>query len=115
MCLRLTDFTIPIGGVVTFIAVTWIGRGLIAVVPFLFSGSFLFALMFMITDPVTSPNTVWGKLLYGLLFGAFAGLFRITNVLGETSVFVAVLMVNMLAPLLDKIFQPKPLGLKEVK
>ena len=115
MAYRITDFTIPIGGVLTFIAVTWIGKGAIAILPFLFSGSFLFALMFMVTDPVTSPNTVWGKLVYGLLFGIFAGLFRVTNIFGETSVFVAVLMVNLCAPLLDKIFQPRPLGLKEVK
>ena len=71
--------------------------------------------MFMVTDPVTSPNTVWGKLIYGLLFGAFAALFRITNIMGETSVFIAVLMANICAPLLDKIVKPRPLGLKEVK
>ena len=115
MCFRVTNFLIPVGALVTFVAVSWAGSGMISIIPYLFSGSFLFATMFMVTDPVTSPNTVWGKLIYGLLFGVFAGLFRITNILGESSVFIAVLMVNIFAPLLDKIFQPRPLGVREVK
>ena len=115
MLLRITDYVIPVGGIVTFVATIWIGKGSIAIIPYLMSGSFLFACFFMITDPVTSPNTVWGKLIYGLLFGLFAGLFLVNDVLGETAVFIAVLMVNICAPLLDKIFKPRPLGLKEVK
>lgn len=110
MCFRITDWIIPCLALISFVATTWIGRGAIAIVPFLFSGSFMFATMFMIPDPTTSPSSIWGRFVYGILFGIFAGLFRVTNVLGETSVFVAVLMVNMLSPVLDKIFAPRPLG-----
>ncbi len=115
MFLKITDFVVPVGAVVTFVASVWIFKGAVGIIPYLFAGSFLFACVFMITDPVTSPNTVWGRLVYGLLFGIFAGLFMTKNVMGETGVFVAVLIVNLIAPLLDKIFMPRPLGLKEVK
>ncbi len=107
---RIIDFTMPLGALVTFIATTWIFKGAVAVLPFMFTGSFLFATVFMLTDPVSSPHTIWGKLVYGLLFGLFAGLFRVFFVLGETSVFVALLMANLISPLLDKIFAPRPIG-----
>lgn len=110
MCFSITDWIIPCLSLISFVATTWIGKGAIAIVPFLFSGSFMFATMFMVPDPSTSPSSIWGRFVYGLLFGIFAGLFRVTNVLGETSVFVAVLMVNLLSPFLDKMFAPRPLG-----
>lgn len=112
MIFNITDFTIVVGSLITFIATVWVGKGSIAIVPYLFSGSFLFATFFMIPDPTTSPLTVWGKLIYGLLFGFVAGLFRVNFVMGETSVFVAILIVNIVAPLLDKIFAPHPIGVR---
>jgi len=115
MCIKVTDFVIPVCSLVTFVAITWATKGLIAVFPYLFSGSFIFAALFMVTDPTTSPVTVWGRLVSGLLFGAFAAMFRVRGVLGETSVFVAVLMVNFLAPMLDKIFAPRPIGARRTE
>ena len=112
MIFGITEFVIPVGSIITFVATTWIGGGAISIVPFLFSGGFMFATMFMITDPTTSPITVWGKLVYGLLYGLVAGLFRVFFIFGETSPFVAVLVVNLVAPLLDKIFAPKPIGVR---
>lgn len=112
MCFKVTDYIIPVGSIITFIAMIWGFVGAKAIIPYIFSGSFLFVTMFMITDPITSPNTVWGKFCYGLMFGAIASVFRIFNILGETSVFVAVLAMNIFAPLLDKIFAPRPLGVK---
>lgn len=112
MAFSVVDFIVPLCSLVTFIATVWIGRGAISIVPFLFTGSFVFVAMFMAPDPATSPYTVWGRLVYGLLFGLFAGLMRVFFVLGETGVFVALLAVNLLTPLLDKIFAPRPIGLK---
>lgn len=112
MSFGVTDWVAPCCALISFVVTTWIGGGAIAIVPFLFSGSFMFATMFMLPDPTTSPTTIWGRFIYGLLFGVFAGLFRCAHVLGETSVFVAILMVNILAPMLDKIFAPRPLGVR---
>lgn len=112
MAFQIVDFIIPICSLIGFIAMSWIFKGAVSIVPFLFSGSFLFATMFMITDPTSSPNTSWGKLFYGLIFGVLAGLIRVTFVAGETGVFVAVLIANLLSPLLDKIFAPHPIGVR---
>lgn len=112
MCFGIADYVMPACALISFVVTSWIGGGAISIVPYLFSGSFMFATMFMITDPTTSPSTIWGRFVYGLLFGLLAGLFRVTNVLGETSVFVAVLIVNLISPFLDKIFAPKPLGVR---
>ena len=113
MCLSVTDFIIPLGAFVAFMITTWVGSDAIAIVPYLLSGSFAFVTLFMLPEPTSSPNTVWGKLFYGLIFGLLAGLFRVYSVLGETGVFVALLIVNMLSHLLDKIFMPRPLGFKK--
>lgn len=113
LCFGIIDYVIPLTSLLTFVLTVWIGAGAKAIVPYLFSGSFVFATLFMVTDPTTNPNTVWGKFFYGLLFGLFAGLFRVNFVLGETGVFAAVLICNILAGLLDKIFAPRPLGVKE--
>ncbi|MBQ3158671.1 MAG: RnfABCDGE type electron transport complex subunit D [Clostridia bacterium] len=112
MAFKITDYIIPVGSIITFIAVIWAMLGATAILPYLFSGSFLFVTMFMLPEPTTSPNTVWGKFCFGLMFGAIAALFRVFNILGETSVFMAVLIMNILAPLLDKIFAPRPIGVK---
>lgn len=112
MCCGVTDFVMPVGAILTFVISTWFFEGAIAIIPFLFTGSFMFVTMFMLPEPTTSPNTIWGKLVYGLLFGFIAGAFRANFILGETSIFVALIAVNLIAPLLDKIFAPHPL-LKE--
>ncbi len=112
MLFSITNFVMPVCALATFILTVWLGKGSIAIIPFLFSGGFLFVAFFMLTDPVSSPLTMWGKLFYGLIFGALAGLFRVYFVMGETGVFVALIICNILAPLLDKIFQPHPIGIR---
>ena len=112
ICYRVTDYIIPLTSFVAFTITTWVGAGAVAIVPYLFTGSYLFVTFFMLTDPTSSPNTAWGKLFYGLIFGLVSALFRVQFILGETSVFVALLIANLVAPLLDKIFAPKPLGIR---
>jgi len=114
MCFKITDYIMPIGSIVAFVITIWIGKGAIAIVPYAFSGSFLFVTMFMLSDPTTSPNTSWGKLISSLLFGLLAGIFRVNFVLGETSVFLALIIVNFLSGLLDKVFIPRPLGVRRI-
>ena len=111
MIYKVTDWVIPLTSLVGFTVITFIFKDAIAIVPYLFTGSFMFVTMFMLTDPTTSPNTMWGKLFYGLIFGLMAGIFRVNNVLGETGVFVALLTANLFTPLLDKIFAPRPIGI----
>jgi Na+-transporting NADH:ubiquinone oxidoreductase subunit B len=65
------------------------------------SGSFAFALVFLATDPVTSTTTALGRLGYGALIGALTGLVRVFNPAHPEGAMMAVLLGNVLAPLLD--------------
>ena len=76
------------------------------------SGSFVFVASFMMTDPNTSPNSLLGKVVYSVAFGALSAIIWNLGYLGEDTVFVVALVVNLFVPVLDKylIFNHKPLG-----
>jgi Na(+)-translocating NADH:ubiquinone oxidoreductase B subunit len=68
----------------------------------LMAGGLLFGTFFMATDPVTSPITNGGKLVYGILIGIVTVLIR--NFSGYVEgVMFAILFGNVAAPLLDEI------------
>ncbi len=68
----------------------------------LMSGMVLFVGVFVITDPVTSPKRDSSKLLYGIVAGLMAMLFRQYGGFEDSSIF-AVLLMNAFAPLIDLI------------
>lgn len=67
----------------------------------LFIGGFAFGMVFMLTDPVSSAHTETGKWIYGFLAGAFAILIRVTNPAYPEGVMLAILLMNVFAPLID--------------
>lgn len=67
----------------------------------LLSGGFLFGMVFMATDPVTSAQTRCGKLIYGFLLGVMAMLIRICNPAYPEGMMLAILLMNTFAPLID--------------
>ena len=64
-------------------------------------GGFLFAIVFMATDPVTACRTSVGKWIYGFLIGALAILIRCYNSGYPEGAMLAVLLMNCFAPLID--------------
>lgn len=72
-------------------------------------GGILMGAFFMATDPVTSPLTSQGQLLYGAAVGLLAGLFRVYGSSAD-SVSYAIILSNLLVPFIDKFCVPKPLG-----
>ena len=66
----------------------------------LITGGIMFAAVFMITDPVTSPKSMNGKIIYGIGAGALTMLIRINSDYPEGVMFSIALM-NMLNPLID--------------
>ena len=64
-------------------------------------GSFAFGAVFMATDPVTAAQTNRGKIVYGLLIGIFAILIRVFNPAYPEGMMLAVLLMNVFAPLVD--------------
>ena len=64
-------------------------------------GSFLFGTVFMATEPVTSSHTNTGRWIYGFLIGVLTVIIRSINPAYPEGVMLAILIMNMLAPLID--------------
>jgi len=64
-------------------------------------GGFAFGAVFMATDPVTAAQTASGKLIYGLLGGMMAILIRVLNPAYPEGVMLAILFMNVMAPIID--------------
>lgn len=94
-----------IGMLTGFIAISllFLTMGLDQVAPVhigLLSGGFLFALTFMITDPISSARTKGGKYIYGFLAGALTVVIRAFAIF-PGGVMFAILIANMFAPIID--------------
>lgn len=64
-------------------------------------GGFAFGAVFMATDPVTSARTETGKYIYGFLVGAMAVIIRVLNPGYPEGMMLAILLMNVFAPLID--------------
>ncbi len=64
-------------------------------------GSFLFGTVFMATEPVTSSHTNTGRWIYGFLIGVLTVIIRSINPAYPEGVMLAILIMNMFAPLID--------------
>ena len=64
-------------------------------------GGFAFGAVFMATDPVTATQTNMGKYIYGFLIGFIAILIRVLNPAYPEGVMLAILLMNVFAPLID--------------
>lgn len=67
-------------------------------------GGFAFGAVFMATDPVTSPRTEGGKWIFGFLIGAMAIIIRVLNPGYPEGMMLAILLMNVFAPLFDYFF-----------
>jgi Na+-transporting NADH:ubiquinone oxidoreductase subunit B len=67
----------------------------------LLCGGFLFGIVFMATDPVSSPETNIGKWIYGVLIGVFTILVRMINPAYPEGTMLAILLLNAFAPTID--------------
>ncbi len=67
-------------------------------------GGWAFGAVFMATDPVSSAFTNPGKFIYGGLIGVLAVLIRVVNPAYPEGMMLAILFMNMFAPLIDHFF-----------
>jgi Na+-transporting NADH:ubiquinone oxidoreductase subunit B len=67
----------------------------------LVAGGFAFGAVFMATDPVTAAQTNTGKYIYGFLIGVLAILIRTVNPAYPEGIMLAILLMNVFAPLID--------------
>lgn len=64
-------------------------------------GGFMFGLVYMATDPVSASQTNTGKWIYGFLAGFLAIMIRVFNPAYPEGVMMAILFMNVMAPLID--------------
>ena len=78
-----------------------LGIAAVPPLPFtLFSGAFLYAAVFMVTDPISAPKIKESIWIYSILVGALVVFFRYKAVFAGGVAF-AILVGNMVAPSLD--------------
>ena len=67
------------------------------------AGGFAFGIVYMATDPVSAPGTQTSKWIYGFLIGLLTILIRVFNPAYPEGVMMAILFMNLFAPLFDYI------------
>ena len=107
------DLRIPGSYIVTFVVFITIfgGHGFDAqyITAHLCGGGLMLGAWFMATDYVTSPITSSGKIVYGVCLGLLTGLFRLFGGSAE-GVSYAIIISNLLVPLIEKATLPRPFG-----
>ena len=110
MVTRIANYRIIVGGiaglVITSVIVYLIpgGEGSWADAGPLYhlcAGGFLFGISFMATDPVSAPGTNPGRWIFGAAIGFFTVIIRVGNPAFMEGVMLAILFMNVFAPLLD--------------
>ncbi len=113
------DLRIPASYIITFIVfmLLFSGHGLDGnyITAQLCGGGLMLGAFFMATDYVTSPITPRGQILFGICCGILTGLFRTFGANAE-GVSFAIILSNLLVPMIEKITIPRAFGqVKEAK
>lgn len=75
-------------------------------------GGLMLGAFFMATDYVTRPITVKGQYVFGIFLGLMTGIFRIFGP-GAEGVSYAIILGNLLVPLIEKITKPAAFGYRK--
>jgi RnfABCDGE-type electron transport complex D subunit len=77
-------------------------------------GGLMLGAFFMATDYVTSPITPMGKIIFGICCGVLTGIFRCFGANAE-GVSFAIILSNLLVPIIEKVTVPMAFGLVKEK
>ena len=112
MITRIANYRIIIGGIIGVVITavffsllpgggnSWANAGPLY---HLCAGGFLFGITFMATDPVSAPGTDPARWVYGFLIGFLTVTIRVANPAFMEGIMLAILFMNIIAPLLDHI------------
>ena len=117
--LGVITLAIPASYLITFVIFMLLfgghGFDMNYIVAQLCSGGIMLGAFFMATDYVTSPITPNGRILFGICCGILTGLFRCFGANAE-GVSFAIILSNLLVPMIEKITIPRAFGqVKEKK
>ena len=121
---RVIDWRIPVCFIGTALVLFWIQTGTLYSVESgshnalyqLLSGGLMLGAFFMATDYVTSPTSKLGRVIMGVGCGVMLFVIRAYNTSYPEGCSFAILFLNVLTPLIDKLTSPKPFGyVKPVK
>ncbi len=111
--LGVIDLRVPGSYIVTFVIflIFFGGHGFdpAFITAHLSGGGLMLGAFFMATDYVTRPITVKGQYLYGIILGILTGIFRVFGASVE-GVSYAIIIGNLLVPLIEKVTVPRAFG-----
>lgn len=98
---RETILSVIITYVVLNQGLHWLGAdGFYGALPAVLGGGFLFGAFFMATDPVSSPKTAQGRIVYGIIIALCTTVIRNYSIFNGGLMF-SILLGNMFAPIID--------------
>jgi Na+-translocating ferredoxin:NAD+ oxidoreductase subunit D len=104
---RIIDWRVPASYIGTVAVLSWaLGSDPVFNV---LAGGLLLGAFFMATDPVTSPMTRTGRVVFGCGCGVFNTVVRFFGPMPEATTF-AILFMNGLVPFIDRGFAPRTFG-----
>ena len=113
VAMGIISLRIPLTYIITFsimvIAIGGHGFDLTYLAAHLCGGGLMLGAWFMATDYVTSPITPKGQIVFGVCLGVLTAIFRIFGGSAE-GVSYAIIVSNLLVPLIERVTLPKPFG-----
>lgn len=107
---KVIDYKVPLVIFATVGIFTWIFKGSAKfILPSILSGGVMLGAIFMATDYASSPNTNLGRIIFAFGIGFITVLCREIGSMNEGMSF-AILLMNLVVPLIDKLIVPKPFG-----
>lgn len=109
----IIDLRIPVAYIASFAIFIFIfsGEGVnyTYIAAELSGGGLMLGAFFMATDYATRPITKRGQLVFGIFLGIMTGIFRLFGASAE-GVSYAIILGNLIVPLIEKITKPVPFG-----
>lgn len=118
LVMKVIDLRVPGSYILSFVVFILLfgGHGLDInyVLSQLAGGGLMLGAFFMATDYVTRPITKNGQYVFGIFLGIMTGIFRIFGPSAE-GVSYAIILGNLLVPLIEKVTKPTAFGKKKPK
>lgn len=118
LVMKVIDLRVPGSYILSFVVFILLfgGHGLDInyILSQLAGGGLMLGAFFMATDYVTRPITKNGQYVFGIFLGIMTGIFRIFGPSAE-GVSYAIILGNLLVPLIEKVTKPTAFGKKKQK